>query len=242
MRTNSTPSAKTARFADISEPDYVFVDEHNRHKRLKGSTYPVLSTHTCLCSLTLPPAVMRACEGCRRRKIKCDAATTNTWPCSACIRLRLHCVRPNGQFDSEGYETSPSSSDYANPPPMQDNFRQMPMGQQQAPIMPNPAKPGPAMYAAQAAYPENPSIYQPVAYGESPTGQQNFHYGNVAPPMSVMGGQQYDPSQHMPSPPHQGGGKDDGSPEVYGHDDSYQQQDLSDLLGSLRVDEAGSGE
>lgn len=37
---------------------------------------------------------MRACEGCRRRKIKCDAATTNTWPCSACTRLRLQCVPP----------------------------------------------------------------------------------------------------------------------------------------------------
>ncbi|KAL8918009.1 MAG: hypothetical protein Q9208_007607 [Pyrenodesmia sp. 3 TL-2023] len=54
--------------------DFVFVDEHNRHKRLK---------------------VMRACEGCRRRKIKCDAATTNSWPCAACIRLKLHCVPPS---------------------------------------------------------------------------------------------------------------------------------------------------
>jgi len=51
---------------------------------------------------------MRACEGCRRRKIKCDAATTNTWPCSACIRLKLSCVRPNG-YDENGatlYEPS----------------------------------------------------------------------------------------------------------------------------------------
>jgi hypothetical protein len=37
---------------------------------------------------------MRACEGCRRRKIKCDAATTNAWPCAACIRLKLNCVPP----------------------------------------------------------------------------------------------------------------------------------------------------
>ena len=36
-----------------------------------------------------PPslAVMRACEGCRKRKIKCDAATTNQWPCGSCVRL-----------------------------------------------------------------------------------------------------------------------------------------------------------
>lgn len=44
---------------------------------------------------------MRACEGCRRRKIKCDAATTNTWPCSACVRLKLHCVPPMMQYDRE---------------------------------------------------------------------------------------------------------------------------------------------
>jgi hypothetical protein len=37
---------------------------------------------------------MRACNGCRKRKIKCDAATTNTWPCSACTRLKLVCVPP----------------------------------------------------------------------------------------------------------------------------------------------------
>ena len=44
-------------------------------------------------------AVMRACEGCRRRKIKCDAATTNSWPCAACIRLKLHCVPPTVNYD-----------------------------------------------------------------------------------------------------------------------------------------------
>jgi len=51
--------------------------------------------------LTSDDVVMRACEGCRRRKIKCDAATTNTWPCSACTRLKLHCVPPMLQYDRE---------------------------------------------------------------------------------------------------------------------------------------------
>ena len=46
-----------------------------------------------------PPTVMRACEGCRRRKIKCDAATTNTWPCAACVRLKLQCVPPTVNYD-----------------------------------------------------------------------------------------------------------------------------------------------
>src|SRR5438045_6886104 len=44
---------------------------------------------------------MRACEGCRRRKIKCDAATTNTWPCSACVRLKLHCIPPTVNYERD---------------------------------------------------------------------------------------------------------------------------------------------
>ncbi|KAI1622697.1 hypothetical protein EDD37DRAFT_485345 [Exophiala viscosa] len=69
--------------------NYVFVDEHNRHKRLK---------------------VMRACEGCRRRKIKCDSATTNTWPCAACVRLKLHCVPPAGGLDGEAGDAAPDNA------------------------------------------------------------------------------------------------------------------------------------
>ncbi|EPS40972.1 hypothetical protein H072_5123 [Dactylellina haptotyla CBS 200.50] len=71
-------------FTNSNQKNYVFVDEQNRHKRLK---------------------VMRACEGCRRRKIKCDAATTNTWPCSACKRLKLTCVPPTMHFDKGGFQT-----------------------------------------------------------------------------------------------------------------------------------------
>lgn len=44
---------------------------------------------------------MRACNGCRKRKIKCDAATTNTWPCSACTRLKLVCVPPTIGQDND---------------------------------------------------------------------------------------------------------------------------------------------
>ena len=42
---------------------------------------------------------MRACEGCRRRKIKCDAVTTNQWPCASCVRLRAHCNPPTVSHD-----------------------------------------------------------------------------------------------------------------------------------------------
>ena len=32
---------------------------------------------------------------------RCDAATTNTWPCSACTRLKLHCVPPTVHYDHD---------------------------------------------------------------------------------------------------------------------------------------------
>ena len=60
---------------------YVFVDEYNRHKHLK---------------------VTRACDGCRKRKIKCDGALQNgPWPCGACTRLKLKCVPPTLDADDE---------------------------------------------------------------------------------------------------------------------------------------------
>ena len=78
----------------VGQKNYVFVDEHNRHKRLK---------------------VMRACEGCRRRKIKCDSATTNIWPCSACTRLKLACVPPaTGNEDDSGDGDATEDFDYTS--------------------------------------------------------------------------------------------------------------------------------
>jgi hypothetical protein len=55
---------------------------------------------------------MRACEGCRRRKIKCDGATTNAWPCSSCGRLKLQCVPPaiDGETgEDEGTSVEPEA-------------------------------------------------------------------------------------------------------------------------------------
>ena len=67
---------------------YVFVDEYNRHKRLK---------------------VMRACDGCRKRKIRCDGALQNgPWPCGACQRLKLKCIPPT--LDQDDEQTTPDSA------------------------------------------------------------------------------------------------------------------------------------
>ncbi|KAF1808719.1 hypothetical protein P152DRAFT_212646 [Eremomyces bilateralis CBS 781.70] len=62
---------------------------------------------------------MRACEGCRRRKIKCDAATTNSWPCAACTRLKLTCIPPTVSYENDsgpGLHTFDLNSTHAYPP------------------------------------------------------------------------------------------------------------------------------
>lgn len=69
---------------------YVFVDEYNRHKRLK---------------------VMRACDGCRKRKIRCDGALQNgPWPCGACVRLKLKCIPPSLDQDNDSGPDTPDST------------------------------------------------------------------------------------------------------------------------------------
>ena len=181
---------------------------------------------------------MRACEGCRRRKIKCDAATTNTWPCSACIRLKLQCVRPNG-FDGAA---DPNGFDMIDP----SQFQQMPMGQQQ--MMQGQPKPNQQMYSMQGGYAD--AAYQTLPYDASQP-QQDVHYTTVSPQASMMEQQQAGGQNVFPTPPmqqqqqqqqqrqRQGSRVEESSPEAYSPD--YQQQDLADLLGTLKVDEAGTG-
>ncbi|OPB44199.1 Zn2Cys6 transcriptional regulator [Trichoderma guizhouense] len=192
-----------------TQKNYVFVDEHNRHKRLK---------------------VMRACEGCRRRKIKCDAATTNTWPCSACIRLKLHCVRPNG------YDGATDSTTYEAFVPPTNQFQQMGMPshqQGQASL-----KSEQDVYAPQAGYPDAASAsFQTLPYDASQP-QHNLHYTTVPPQMSMVD-QHVAPQDAFPTPPMQQSSQPGSSPGAYSAD-SYQQQDLADLLGGLKMNEIGT--
>ncbi|KAK1757401.1 hypothetical protein QBC47DRAFT_399742 [Echria macrotheca] len=194
-----------------TQKNYVFVDEHNRHKRLK---------------------VMRACEGCRRRKIKCDAATTNTWPCSACIRLKLHCVRPNGfdgASDTQVYE--PTQAQFDSPTPTPESFRQqMPLQDQQ---MLTQAQKSTALYA-QPSYQDPTGLYHTVQYPEAQNVQSNLQYTSVHPSVNVPD-QRYASQGSFPTPQHS---SQPESPEAY--QSEYAQQDLADLLGSLKVNEAGT--
>lgn len=185
---------------------------------------------------------MRACEGCRRRKIKCDAATNNTWPCSACIRLKLHCVRPNGYEGS----TDASGSDV---PLGADQFQQMPMQQQQQMMQPG-SKPAEDMYAPQAYADAGPVPYGVSPYGAGqqpppPQAQQHqqhpgMHYQQQ--PIPVMDPSSYGAQGVFPTPPPIPPSQiQEPSPEAYSSPDSYGQHDLSDLLGNLKVDEKGTG-
>jgi hypothetical protein len=46
VRRSITNPCHGARLADFATPDYVFVDEHNRHKRLKGERAKQLRTRS----------------------------------------------------------------------------------------------------------------------------------------------------------------------------------------------------
>ena len=186
---------------------------------------------------------MRACEGCRRRKIKCDAATTNTWPCSACIRLKLHCVPPTVNYDrdfSSGPQVfEPERGEYESGGSGDDEYQhQMSIQQHLA----GPQKSMPPIYTQQVPYSEAIGIYQPVQYGDPSSGhsQQNIHYGNLQTSVHVIDQHQhYAPQPVFPTPPlHQS--PQQASPEAYDQD-QYGQRDLSDLLGELRMNEAGTG-
>jgi hypothetical protein len=185
-----------------NQKNYVFVDEHNRHKRLK---------------------VMRACEGCRRRKIKCDAATTNTWPCSACVRLKLSCVRPNG-FDGL---TDATIYD----PPMSDaQYQQLSMQQ-------SPESIGQS-YAAMFPDGTTSPYSQTVPYGVSQA-PQNMPYPVVAAPQTIAS--HYSPQSAYQSSTMQAPSSHDmPSPEAASPASSSQQQELTELLGNLKVDETGT--
>ncbi|KHN94514.1 uncharacterized protein MAM_07569 [Metarhizium album ARSEF 1941] len=188
-----------------TQKNYVFVDEHNRHKRLK---------------------VMRACEGCRKRKIKCDAATTNTWPCSACIRLKLHCVRPNG------YEGSDTSTTYDAVSDPSSQFQQMPMGGQPGPDSSNSM---PDLYP-DAFVDRDQTAFQQVSFDTVP-GQHNLQYSTMSAAAVLDHG--YGEPDAFATQAMRQGPRQEPSPGPQSVD-SYQQQDLADLLGGLKVDEVGT--
>ena len=192
--------------------NYVFVDEHNRHKRLK---------------------VMRACEGCRRRKIRCDSATTNTWPCAACVRLKLHCVPPVGGADGDFGATAPSAA--GGPGAEYQNFNQSPQD------VAGPGAVNPQGYSAQ--YPSVPGQHFD-GYSNYEQGFPKDNYFNSADSYQSLygGGHLADPTldsfhssqDHYPpvrSDSDSHGQSQAGSTPVA----QYTAEDLSQHLGDLKI-------
>lgn len=188
---------------------------------------------------------MRACEGCRRRKIKCDAATTNTWPCSACIRLKLHCVPPTVNYNDRDFASNtqayePERVGYESGGSGDDEYHQQIAMQQH---MAGQHKSIPPIYTQQVPYHDPVGVYQPGSYGEPSSGQSQhgMQYNSMHTPVSVIDQNQHYTSQGVfPTPPlQQQHSSHPDSPETY-EQDQYGQQNLADLLGELRMDEAGT--
>jgi hypothetical protein len=181
---------------------------------------------------------MRACEGCRRRKIKCDAATTNTWPCSACIKLKLHCVRPNG-FDSGTSETTATTATATTNSPTHDQSAQQYFaaagqdGYSHAAVLNSAAK---GSIYQQPGFTQSETNLYP--YGELGAVQHNMHYTTVPPPVAID--DTYATSDVYSTPGLRHDSHSAGSPSAFSTADS-QAADLSNLLGSLKVNEAGTG-
>jgi hypothetical protein len=187
--------------------------------------------------------VMRACEGCRRRKIKCDAATTNTWPCSACIRLKLHCVRPNGFEDADGDDAQAydGPSQQYDAPQGISTFRQEQPLQMDQQVLAGQPKTTQSLYTPQTTYHNSTSLYQGAPYSDPTLSQSSLPYPTVAPAMG-MTNPSYTSQGVFPTPPPLLHASRSGSSEEQYGADQYGQGDLANLLGNLRVTEAGTGE
>jgi hypothetical protein len=202
---------------------------------------PPLKTQT-----TPPPSlliflpVMRACEGCRRRKIKCDAASTNTWPCSACTRLKLHCIPPTGGNEQEYAGSAPLTDpeeavEYSMPQSHGMNaIHSQPRSSHQYAVVPIIS---PAESISQYAPPDIP--YQFGSYSYSPDGFRDQYLVQDQAPFGT--------SNPMIPPPH--AYYQHQSPAPVRHDSTVSSsgtehsaaEELSEALGDLKIAETGIG-
>ena len=171
---------------------------------------------------------MRACEGCRRRKIKCDAATTNAWPCAACIRLKLNCVPPTVSYDkdfngnSQTFELEPRPEEYAQPGAHSQHDYQrhqsMPhiMPHQMPQNLPTPVS----------------GMYQPSPYSD-PQAQDPMQYPAMSQPQQTMS---YPPQQAYSQSSAAAPAMVMTPPESEPHWRSESVSSLTDALGELKID------
>lgn len=177
---------------------------------------------------------MRACEGCRRRKIKCDAATTNTWPCSACIRLKLHCVPPTVNYDQE---FAPDLQGFPTVPTTINNSQFPNQATVHPPLGPPPRDISPA-YSQHIGFNDGVPVYQPNLYGEGALAhaQEPAQFNAIHASNNVM--QQN--GSYAQQPIYTTQTATQTTSQNYDQD-QFGQQHLADLLGELKMDEFGTG-
>ena len=186
--------------------------------------------------LTSP--VMRACEGCRRRKIKCDAATTNQWPCAACVRLKLHCVPPTVNYDRTHAGGGHLSGlervlDFDTGSGGDDDFHNPTNGPQFYDI-PNPDD---HLQGRQGSFSENLGAFQTPPYSDRAPSLHDFPSYDDVPTIQLRSESFHEPTNFsVPNgqtiPAHAG--------PVWSND-HYGSVELSDVLGELKIHESGEG-
>lgn len=192
---------------------------------------------------------MRACEGCRRRKIKCDAATTNSWPCAACIRLKLNCVPPTVSYDkdynanTQTFELETKPLEYASPVDGHPQYQRHSIGaipqglhQQMPPPLQSPAS---ATYASDGI-----RMYQNPPYVEQQP-QEHIQYSPLSQPQVLQQNIAYPPQQmysETPTSAHPGNMSPPATEGSWRNDSISSVTTLSDALGELKIDHTAVGE
>ena len=178
---------------------------------------------------------MRACEGCRKRKIKCDAATTNSWPCASCVRLKQSCVPPSVNYNRSHIGMTPTSGlerviVFGDSSGESDNETFMPRpAKRLAYKRPEPlttkADYMPGIDAFNASSQPAPIIYDPVTTPSLSTTDEQYYAHQMFQPHVPIGEPPRPPDTGKSWPP-----------------DAFSVADLQDVMGSLKVHDNGTGE
>lgn len=185
---------------------------------------------------------MRACEGCRRRKIKCDAATTNAWPCAACVRLKLHCVPPTVNYD----RTHAGSSNISGLERVLDFDNSSGSGDEEyshhtsAPQVFELDSQNGQLQSHQGSYSDGLGVFHTPPYSERALSHHDFSPFDDVPaiPLRVSDGS-YPEQNSFNTSTGPALASSGGSPAWSG--ETFSAAGLSSILGELKIDESGVG-
>lgn len=187
---------------------------------------------------------MRACEGCRRRKIRCDAATTNSWPCAACVRLKLQCIPPTVNYNRTHASTGNNSGlervmdfDNSSGGSGDEDYGQGALGQNVFQLNSGPE----TISASHAPYSGSLGASFPASYSDKADSHSHYQYDGVTSiPLTTSESPYHtQTSFHLPSLDQVQ--MQDNSQWSQPHEDPPSAEGLSEALGELHIDETGKG-